>query len=291
MQLLAHILQAALSTALIGVAFARIQRSAWRRRGLVKAIGERSLLVYPSWVTWLGVTCAVGFATCAWLSWGARTGGPLVSTIFLAFTLLGVVVLLAAWAEDYTVDAEGIERRRFASRVRLTWSELARITAPGPGLRLVTQSGRRLDCPAMLDGFGVLCDHLLQRAPRSLRVDAGASNMVLAASTLAPEVVQQVYAAWFEREECAPPSEMTPEDLAEAAGVAFAARLLDRQGSLLPFESRWTRSGALQITHGEPHRGEPGFAAFRIDDGELVIASQKGEQRWPLSKSPASGQR
>ena len=269
--ILAKALQAALTAVLIGAALRWAQRSSARRRDLVRDEAGRALLVYPRWVTWLGIACALGFGLCAWLAWDARTGGPAVSSIFIAFSVLGVVVLLAAWGEVYLVDDGGIERRRFGHSRSLRWDRLVRVSAPGPGLRLVADDGTRLDCPEMLDGFGVLCDRLLLHAPRSLRADPASSNMVLAASTLAPEPLHHAYARWFEREECTPPPELTPADLAEAAGVALAARLLERQGTLLPFESRWTQAGMLDITHGEPDRDDPnaryelGFGAHATD--------------------------
>jgi hypothetical protein len=108
--------------------------------------------------------------------------------------------------------------------------------------------------------------------------------MVLPAATLPLPALQHAYARWFEREAdaAAPPSGMTQDEVAAAAGSAFAARLLSCRGSLLPFEAHVDTDGSLRITHGEPRGDATGFAAVRCDGKAVVVATPSGEQRVEL---------
>ncbi|MEB3326496.1 MAG: PH domain-containing protein [Synechococcus sp.] len=285
--LLAAIIQTLLTTALIAMAIAGVSRSAARRRHLATGTPARRILAYPRWVVGLGLGCAVMFSTFAWFAWHAppSRGGAMVALVFIAFSLLGVVLVVSALADTFIVDEAGLERLRFGRPRRLAWGDLARVSAPwgGPGIRLETRDGKALEVAELVDGFGVLCDALLTRAPADLRVEAEAGACVLKGATLGPEPVQRSYARWFEAEEEAePPPDLSPTDLAVAIGRAFAARLLWRHGSFVPFEARWTAAGAPHLTHGEPRGEDPGYAALRLEGREVVITTDAGTFRESL---------
>lgn len=286
---LARLAQAAVAAALVGATFVWIRRSAASRRGMATRDGARFVLAYPQWLSWLGAGGAVVFAACATAAAIAPSGGALVACLFAAFSCLGVWLLLSAQAERFTVDANGIERRRFGRAQTLGWRDLASVQAHGMGLRLTAQDGLRFDCPQWLDGFGVLCDHLLQHAPERARADGAAAAVVAPAATLPLPELQRAYARWFEREthSADAPSDMTPDEVAAAAGSAFAARLLACRGSFLPFEAHAAADGALRITHGEPHGDATGFAAVRLDGEAVVVATPAGEQRVALQTAGA----
>jgi hypothetical protein len=284
---LARLAQAAVSAALIGATFAWIRRSADGRRGAARRDGERFVLAYPKWLTWLGVGTAVGFAALASAAAVASSGGPLVAALFAALSCLGVWVVAGAQSEQFAVDAVGVERRRFGRALAICWRDLASVQARGMGLRLSAQDGTRFDCPQWLDGFGVLCDHLLQHAPERMQADVAAAAIVVPAATLPLPALQHAYARWFEREAdiAAPPSGMTRDEVAASAGSAFAARLLSCRGSFLPFEAHAAADGALRITHDGPRNpsaGLAGFAALRFDGKAVVVATDAREERIAL---------
>lgn len=285
--LLIRIIQAVITTSLISMALAWAARSAARRRHLAAGTPDRAVLAYPRWATWLGLGCTVMFSVCAWFAWHAppSRGGPGVALVFLAFTLLGVVVFVASLADSFVVDETGVARLRWGRSLHIAWGELARVSMPwggGQGIRLESRRGVKLEIAAMVDGFGVLCDALLTRAPVGLSVAPAASELVVKAATLAPERLQRAYARWFESEEDTPPPGLTPTELALALGRSFAARMLWRHGSFIPFEARWTASGAARITHGEPRGDDPGHAALRLDGRDLVLATDEGTSRESL---------
>lgn len=284
---LARIVQAVVTASLISLALAWAARSAARRRHLTAGTPDRAVLAYPRWTTWLGLGCSTMFSACAWFAWHAppKRGGPMVALVFLAFVALGIVVCVGSLADTFVVDEAGVERLRFGRSRRIAWSELARVSMPwggGEGIRLESRGGVRLEVAAMLDGFGVLCDALLTRTPAGLGVAPAASALVMKAATLAPEPLQRAYARWFEGEEDTPPAGMPPTELAVALGRAFAARMLWRHGSFVPFEARWTPSGAARITHGEPRGDDPGHAALQQVGRDVVITTDAGTLRESL---------
>lgn len=285
---LVRLLQAVVTAGLIAIALAWMARSSVRRRHLARGTPARRILAYPRWTLWLGLSGSASFAACGWFAWHAppTRGGPWTALVFLAFLLLGVGITVLALAETWVVDGDGVERVRFGRAVRLAWSDLTCLAPPrgggGPGVRLEGRGGLALEVPSMLEGFGVLCDELLQRAPGTARVLEGASEAIVLGSTLAPEPLQRRYAPWFEREESEPAPQASPTELAVMAGRAFAARMLVRHDAFVPFESRQTRDGAVRITHGEPRGDEPGYAAFRFDGEALVITTDGGTEREPV---------
>jgi hypothetical protein len=113
-------------------------------------------------------------------------------------------------------------------------------------------------------------------------VDPDASLLVLRAASLEPEALQLSYARWFEGEEAAPPEGMDPAERVLAMGRAFGARLLWHHGSFLPFEARWTADGRPRLSHGEPRGDDPGYASFRLEGREIVIACDAGTVRESL---------
>jgi hypothetical protein len=284
---LVRIVQAVITTSLISMALAWAARSAARRRHLAAGTPDRAILAYPRWTTWLGLGCTVMFSVFAWFAWHAppSRGGPGVALVFLAFALLGVVVFVGSLADAYVVDEAGVARLRFGRSLHVAWSELARVSMPWPsgqGVRLESRRGVKLEVAAMVDGFGVLCDALLTRAPAGLSVAPATSELVVKAATLPPERLQRAYARWFEKEEDTPPPGMLPTELAVALGRAFAARMLWRHGSFVPFEARWTASGAARITHGEPRGDDPGHAALQLDGRDIVLTTDEGTSRESL---------
>lgn len=289
---LARMAQAAVSAALVGATFVWIRRSAAGRRGAATRDGERHVLRYPQWLTWLGAGCAIVSAGLAAAAAVATSGGALAAAVFAAFSGIGFWLAASARSEEFAVDAVGIERRCMGRGKAIGWRDLASVQARGMGLRLTAQDGTRVDCAQLLDGFGVLCDHLLQHAPEPAQVDAAAAAMVLPAATLPLPALQHAYARWFEREAdaAAPPSGMTPDEVAAAAGSAFAARLLSCRESFLPFEVHAAADGALRITHGGPREaavGLPGFAALRLDGKAVVITTDAREDRVVLAGAKA----
>jgi hypothetical protein len=281
--LTARIVQGLTMTALIAMALGWASRTTARRKHLVGGTPTRRVLAYPGWIVGLGLASTALWSACSWFAWHAppRRGGPMVALAFVAFAGLGVVLVVSALADVFVVDEAGVERLRFGRSRRVAWGELARVSEPwgGQGIRLESRGGTTLDVSVLIDGFGVLCDALLTRAPDGLRVVAAASEAVVRGATMAPEPLQRAYARWFEAEEAEPPPALSPGDLAVAMGRAFAARMLVRHGSFVPFEARWTASGAPRITHGEPRGDDPGYAALRLDGREVVLTTDEGTFR------------
>jgi len=58
--------------------------------------------------------------------------------------------------------------------------------------------------------------------------------------------------------------------------------LLWHHGSFLPFEARWTADGRPRLSHGEPRGDDPGYASFRLEGREVVIACDAGTVRESL---------
>jgi hypothetical protein len=283
---LAPIIQTIVTTALIAMALAGVSRSAARRRHLATGTPARRILAYPRWVVGLGLGCAVIFSTFAWFAWHAppSRGGPMVALVFIGFGLLGVLLVISVLADTFVVDQTGLERLRFGRARRIAWGNLVRVSEPwgGPGIRLEARDGTTLEVAEMVDGFGVLCDALLTKAPVDMRVEAEASACVLKGATLAPEPLQRAYARWFETEEAEPPPALSPADLAVALGRAFAARLLWSRGSFVPLEARWTVAGTPRISLGEPRGEDPGYAALRLEGREVIITTDEGTFRESL---------
>lgn len=284
--LFARIVQSLVTLSLVSMALAWASRSAARRRHLAAGMEGRQILAYPRWTTWLGLVCSTLFSACAWFAWHAPPGrgGPTAAFVFLAFVLLGIVVTVASRTDSFVVDEAGVERLRFGRSLRIAWDELVRVSVPvgGQGIRLESRGGTKLEVAEMVDGFGVLCDALLTRAPDGLRVAPAASGLVLKGAMLPPEPLQRAYGRWFEGEEDNPPPGMPPTELAVAVGRAFAARMLWRHGSFVPFEARWTASGAARITHGEPRGDDPGHAALQLDGRDVVLTTDEGTFRESL---------
>jgi hypothetical protein len=284
--LVARLAQAVVTAALVGLALRWVQRAAHRRRVLAREVDGVRVLAYPPLMTWLGVGGMLGFGVIAVVAWNDDSGGPLVGSVFALFALLGLVLVVSANADTFLLDESGVERRRFGRPTRVRWTDLSRVTwARSGGINLEGRNGERIPVPQMLDGFGALCDDLLRRAPAGVRSQGGASACVVFGSTLDAAPLQHAYARWFEHEDAEPPPPgLDGPELAAAAGRAFAYRMLERHGSFVPFEARWTPDGIARITHGEPHRGEPGWAAFSFEDGAIVI--DDGTRRW---REPVDG--
>jgi hypothetical protein len=284
---IARLIQALLTASLIAIALAWCSRAAARHRHRTKGTPQRPLLAYPLWTVGLGLGCILLFSLCAWFAWHSppSRGGPRAALVFLVFVLLGVVLVVSALADTLVIDEAGVERLRFGRSRRIAWGDVSRVGLPwgGQGIRLEARDGRSLELAELLDGFGVLCDALLQRVPGAgqvgLRVDPVASLLVLRSASLDPEALQLAYAHWFEAEEAEPPEAMGPDECVLAMGRAFGARLLWHHGSFLPFEARWTVDGRPRISHGEPRGDDPGYASFRLEGREVVIVSDAGSVR------------
>ena len=284
--LLARLVQVVVTVVLIGAALRWLQRAVHRRRSLAREVDGVRVLAYPPAMTWFGIGAVVGFGGIAVVAWNDDSGGPLVGSVFALFALLGLVLVVSANADTYLLDDSGVERRRFGRPTRVRWTDVTRVSwARGGGINLEGRNGERIPVPNMLDGFGLLCDDLLRRAPAEVRSQSPASACVVFGSTLDPAPLQHAYARWFEHEDAEPPQPgLDGPGLAAAAGRAFAYRMLERHGSFVPFEARWTADGTTRITHGEPHHGEPGWAAFAFDAGDIVI--DDGTKRW---REPVDG--
>jgi hypothetical protein len=283
---MARLVQALLTASLISIALAWMARVTARRRQRARGTPPRLLLAYPLWMAGLGLGCMLLFSLCAWFAWQSppARGGPKAALVFLVFVLLGVVLVVTALADTIVIDEAGVERLRFGHARRIAWGDVSRVGLPwgGQGIRLESSDGRSLELAELLDGFGVLCDALLLRVPAGLRVDPDASLLVLRAASLEPEALQLSYARWFEGEEVAPPEGMDPAERVFAMGRAFGARLLWHHGSFLPFEARWTADGRPRLSHGEPRGDDPGYASFRLEGREVVIACDAGTVRESL---------
>lgn len=109
-----------------------------------------------------------------------------------------------------------------------------------------------------------------------------AAPLVVGLSSMPPDAHQRACAPWFEREDGGPPPDLPATEVAEAAGVAFAQRMLARHGSIVPFEARWTADGRVRLAHGSPRGEEPGYAAFRCDGQTLVLTTDAGIRRLPF---------
>jgi hypothetical protein len=283
--LLTRLVQVVVTVALIGAALRWLQRAAHRRRSLAREVAGVRVLVYPPLVTWLGVGSLLGFGVIAVVAWNDDSGGPLVGSVFALFALLGLVLVVSANADTFVLDEAGVERRRFGRSERIGWADVTRVSAVRNGISLEGRNGERIPVPNMLDGFGLLCDDLLRRAPAGVRSQGTASACVVFGSTLDRAPLQHAYARWFEHEDAEPPpAGLDGPDLAAAAGRAFAYRMLERHGSFVPFEARWSADGTTRITHGEPRRGEPGWAAFSFHVDAIEI--DDGTKRW---REPVDG--
>jgi hypothetical protein len=284
--LLVRAVQVVVTTSLISLVLAWASRAAVRRRHLAGGTPGRRILAYPRWMVGLGLMCSGLFSGCAWFAWHAppARGGPKVALLFCAFVLLGVMLVVGALADTFVVDDSGITRLRFGRPRRIAWGDLSRISTPwgGQGLRLASRSGVTLDIAEWVNGFGVLSDELLARAPPGLRLQPEASACMVRTSTLEPGPLQCAYARWFEAEEAEPPPALPPTELAVAVGRVFALRMLLCRGAFVPFEARWTASCGPRITHGEPRGEEPGYAALRLEGREVVIVTDEGVVRESL---------
>ncbi|MFN7670822.1 MAG: hypothetical protein ACK5S5_10285 [Planctomycetota bacterium] len=274
----------------VGATFFWLQRCAARRAADAPAVGDGHLLAYPRGLAWLGAGTAAVFLPLGVVLALATSAGLLAAAVVIGFGSLGAVLAVTAASERYVVDATGIVGHGLRRQRTLRWADLAAVRSlRAGGVRLIGRDGTRIDCAAMLVGFGRLCDRLLQHAPADVRIDGAAAAVVLPAATLPYAALQHAYARWFEREADAggPPPGLTPDEVAAAAGSAFAARLLSCRGSLLPFEAHLAADGALRITHGEPHGDATGFAAVRCDGKAVVVATPAGEQRVALQTAGA----
>jgi hypothetical protein len=281
-----RLIQALVTASLISIALAWSSRAATRGRYVIRGTPQRPLLAYPLWTAGLGVGCILFFSVCAWFAWQAppARGGPGAALVFLIFVLLGVVLAVSSLADTFVLDEAGLERLRFGRSRRIAWGDVVRVAVSwgGQGIRLEARDGRSLEVAELLDGFGLLCDALLLRVPAGLRVRPEASLLVLRGASLEPEALQRAYARWFEAEEAEPPEGMSPAECVLAMGRAFGSRLLWHHGAFLPFEARWTVDGRPRITHGEPRGEDPGYASFRLEGREVVIASDEGSVRESL---------
>ena len=106
--LVLRIVQSLVAAALIATALASLSRSATRRRHLARGTPERAILAYPRWTAWLGLGCGALFSAFAWFAWNAppRRGGPMVALAFVAFALLGAVLVVAVLADVFVVDED-----------------------------------------------------------------------------------------------------------------------------------------------------------------------------------------
>jgi hypothetical protein len=274
----------------VGATFFWLQRWAAQRAADAPAVGDGRLLAYPRGLAWLGAATATVFLPLGVVLALATSAGLLAAAVVIVFGSLGGVLAVTAASERYYVDAAGIVGYGVRRQRTLRWADLAAVRPlRAGGVRWIGRDGTRIDCAAMLVGFGRLCDRLLQHAPADVRIDGGAAAVVVPAATLPLHELQHAYARWFEREadSAGPPSGMTSDEVAAAAGSAFAARLLSCRGSVLPFETHVAADGALRITHGEPHGDATGFAAVRCDGKAVVVATPAGEQRVELQTADA----
>jgi hypothetical protein len=279
---LVRVVQTVVTFALIGFVLRRVARITARRRGRAVPSGEGFVLAYPRWVSGLGGVTMLGFGAVAVIAARADSGGPVAGAVFAVMALLGLVLVVSARADVFVIDAAGIERRRFGRPRSLAWDDPVRLTwSRQGGINLIGRSGHRLPVAQMLDGFGVLCDELLRRAPTDLEVEPDAAACVVFGSTLEPAVVQRLYAPWFEREASAAvgrPGVVGPDGPAIDAGRMFASRMLERHGSFVPFVSQVTASGAVRILHDDAGTGTGGGTAFRLEDGAVVL--DDGNRTW-----------
>ncbi|MCA2979398.1 MAG: hypothetical protein INH41_30770 [Myxococcaceae bacterium] len=286
---LLRIVQSLITMALVSVVLTWVSSAAYRRRHLARGVADGAVLAYPRWAVWLGVGSMAAFGACAFFAWRAPPGkgGPLVALAFVAFSLLGAVVAAGALADTFVVRAEGLARVRLGRSRALAWAQLERVRRPwgGAGLRLEAQGGEALEVAQLVEGFGVLCDRLLQLDPSRARMEPGAAELVLGGTTLSLEVAQPCAARWFDREDEPPPDGLSDEALVVSAGRAFAARMLWRYGAFLPFEVRRGHDGAVFLTHGVPRGGERAFAALRLEGREVVITTDTGTRREPLDEA------
>lgn len=74
------------------------------------------------WIGWVGLLFCL---TCAFFSWNAPKGGPIVGSSFLFFGLLSLYLIVAK--ATMKVDADSIEASSLFGRSRILWGEVQRL--------------------------------------------------------------------------------------------------------------------------------------------------------------------
>ena len=284
-----RVVQALVTFTVIGAVLRRVARTTAGRRGRAVPTGAGFVLAYPRWLTGLGAGTMLGFGAVAVMAARSDSGGPLAGAVFAVMALLGAVLIVSARADVFVIDATGVQRRRFGRVRTVAWADLARLDwSRQGGIKLIGRSAICLPVAQMLDGFGVLCDELLRRAARDLddlEVEPAAATCVVVGSTLDPAVVQRLYTPWFEREVSVPVASdggAGPAERAIEAGRVFAARMLERHGSFVPFVSQVAGPGTVRILHDDSGAGTGGGTgggtAFRFDGDAVVL--DDGQRTW-----------
>jgi hypothetical protein len=125
---------------------------------------------YPVSILIVAVLTAGFFLVLAALSviYDNGTGGPLVGGLFVAFSLLGVYLLLEYYRVQHALTADGLDfGRLLGPRGSLKWRDVTRIQySPAPRwFRIETGAGQLVRISAMLTGLPEFARAVLEQVP------------------------------------------------------------------------------------------------------------------------------
>jgi len=218
-------------------------RATARRRQRARGTPPRLLLAYPLWMAGLGLGCILLFSLCAWFAWQSPPArGGPRAALVFLVFVLLGVVLVVTALADTIVIDE-------AGVERLRF---------GHSLRIAWSDVSRVGLP--WGGQGI---RLETSDGRSLEL----AELLDGFGVLCDALMLRVPAGL----------RVDPD----------ASLLVLRAASLEPealelYYARWTEDGRPRLSHGEPRGDDPGYACFRLEGREVVIASDAGTLRESL---------
>ena len=153
-----------------GIAMALVMGALARSRQKLRPPTEGNTLVHPKGILIVGVVCTGFFAACAALSFSAKTGGPVVALVFLAFALLGVPIILDYYRARHTLTATGLDYgTMFKGRHTLRWADVASVRYSHVSKWFLIESPGRpvARISAMLVGLEKFSGEVLKHVPHS----------------------------------------------------------------------------------------------------------------------------
>ena len=125
-------------------------------------------LTYPRSVLLLGLVSVAFFAACTYLSLPAKTGGPLVASVFVAFAALGTYLVAECLATRHAVRPDGLEYRTLLARRGFArWDEIEAVRY-SPSMKWFVvglRRGRSVRFSALLIGLPEFAQALRARVP------------------------------------------------------------------------------------------------------------------------------
>ena len=124
------------------------------------------VMAQPRGVLVLGLACTGLMLLLAAVSFGAPTGGPAVSLVFLAFASMGGWMLVDYRVGRHELFPDGLRYGSIRGGGTLRWREL-RSVRWSPGMkwfRLETREGRVVRVSAMLTGLPAFAEAVLAQA-------------------------------------------------------------------------------------------------------------------------------